>query len=1042
MLNTVIRLALHHRLIVILTAGFLIVYGLRSANQLSIDVLPDVTRPRVAILTEAPGFATEDVERYITKEIELAVNGASGVEAIRSSSDIGLSVIQVEFDWGYNVFQARQIVQERLSTIKNRLPDWVEPQLAPNSTLLGQIMMIGVWSEDGSTDPLELRTLADWTIRQRLMQVQGVAQVLNIGGGKQQFQILLNPHALHQFGIPIADVERALRESNINIAGGYLERSAKELVVRGLGRIRTVEEIRNIVVKPQRPRSVLIEDVARVVVGEQVKRGDSTVNGKSAVVMTIQKQPDADTRKLTDEIKEALNSMESALPDDVRVEITYQQREFIDYSVGNVIDAIRDGSIFVVVILIIFLLNVRTTVITLTAIPLSLLTTFLIFQWFGLTINVMTLGGIAVALGELVDDAIVDIENIHKRLRQNTQLEQPQSVLLVIYEASSEVRSAIINSTIIVILVFAPLFALSGIQGRLFAPLGVAYIVSILASTLVSLTVTPVMAYYLLGRRQQEVQARDPIVLHWVKIAMRPVIHFSLSRVGFASVSLFTLLLILLSGVKVWRMGKDLLPPFDEGATQANLFLPAGASLKASGQINRMASEKLQPLLKSEENPSGPVVWLTSRSGRAEEDEHVMGVNTTEITMSLNPDQRRSQDEMKKLLEEQLAGIPGAELEIEQPIAHLISHMVSGVAAEIGIKIYGDDLLQLRLSAQRVREILRTIDGLTNPIIDQQKMVPQLRVKVKTGALSKYGLTAEQVYLTVETAMQGRVVSRVYDGEKQFDMLVRYDEEYRKALDNLNRMPIESATGLRVPLAEVANIYLASGPSTINRENSRRRIIVRVNTIDRDLVSAVKEIQDKLAAGFVPPSGTFYEISGEYQTQAEASRNILVLSLVSLLGVIVVLFANFPSINKVAQILVALPVGFVGGVIGLGVTGQTLSIAAMVGFVSLGGIAIRNGILLMESFEKHRDPAGDQRSAIVAGSLDRLAPVLMTTLTTGCALLPLVFAGTLPGREILYPVATVIFGGLITSAIAEYLLRPGLYYHCLGFESKQTEDAA
>ena len=755
MLNSIIKLALNQRLIVFLLAIFLVVYGIRSANQLSIDVLPDVTRPRVAILTEVPGFATEDVERFVTKEIELAVNGATGVEAIRSSSDIGLSVIQVEFDWGFDIFRARQIVQERLSTIKNRLPSWVEPQLAPNSTLLGQIMMIGVWSETGETSPIELRTLADWTIRRRLMQVQGVAQVLNIGGGKQQFQVLLNPHALHQFEIPISQVEQALRESNINIAGGYIEQSAKEFPVRGLGRIHTVEEIERVVVKPQSPRSVLIQDIATVVIGEQIKRGDSSVNGQKAVVMTVQKQPDADTRRLTEEIKSAIDSIREALPEDVRVEITYQQREFIDYSVGNVIDAIRDGSIFVVIVLVVFLLNIRTTVITLTAIPLSLLTTFLIFYWFGFTINVMTLGGIAVALGELVDDAIVDVENIYKRLKQNGVGDSRQPVLKVIYEASSEVRSAIINSTIIVILVFAPLFALSGIQGRLFAPLGVAYIVSILASTVVSLTVTPVFSYYLLGKVGKSGSDRDPIVLHWVKIGIAPIIRISLSRIGFVTIMTATILLVFLSTIKVMRMGKDLLPPFDEGATQANLFLPAGASLSASDKISEMANDKLQALVKSDDNPEGEVLWMTRRSGRAEEDEHVMSVNTSEITMSLNPDNKLSQDEMKKLLEETLAGIPGAELEIEQPIAHLISHMISGVAAEIGIKIYGDDLLQLRMSAEKIKKVLESIDGLTQPIIDQQKMVPQIRVQLKQDALARFALTADQVYTMVETAMQG-----------------------------------------------------------------------------------------------------------------------------------------------------------------------------------------------------------------------------------------------------------------------------------------------
>ena len=1029
MLNQIIKLALNNRLVVLMTACFLIYYGAKSASELSIDVLPDITRPRVAIITEAPGYATEEVERFITKEIELAINGATGVESVRSSSDIGLSVIQVEFDWGEDVFRARQVVQERLSTVQSRLPAGVEPSLAPNSTLLGQIALVGIWSEDESVDPIELRTLADWTIRRRLMQIKGVAQVIPLGGGKKQFQVLIDPHALHQFDISLQVVQDALSESNLNVSGGYLSQSSKELVVRGLGRINTVEEIGQIVVKAQSPRSVLISDIARVTIGEKVKRGDSMINGKSSVVLTIQKQPDADTRRLTEEISAALEELKPALPDTVKTHITYQQREFIDYSVGNVIDAIRDGSILVVIILIIFLLNARTTFITLTAIPLSLLTTFLIFRWFGFTINVMTLGGIAVALGELVDDAIVDVENIFKRLRQNAQSENPKSVLRVVYEASSEVRSAIIYSTVIVILVFAPLFALSGIQGRLFAPLGVAYIVSILASTIVSLTITPILSYYLLGKRTIEKQKSEPLVVGWLKKLAAPVIRTSLTKTGFLVFTVVILVFLLLASVKVWRMGKDLLPPFDEGATQANLFLPAGASLDASRRISKIAAERLQKLVADDEHPDRPIIWFTTRNGRAEEDEHVMGVNVTEITMSLNPNNKRSQDEMKKLLVETVGDLPGTELEVEQPIAHLISHMVSGVAAEIGIKIFGDDLMQLKMSADQVREILLSIDGLTNPIVEQQQMVPQMRIKLKPDALSRYGLTAEQVNGMVEIAMQGKVASTIFEGERQFALLVRYDEQYRTDLDNLNRMPIETSTGMRLPLSEVAEIYKANGPNTINRENSHRRIIVRVNTIDRDLVSAVEEIREKLTAEFNPAEGYYYEISGEYIAQTEASRNIIMLGLVSLLGIIVILYANFRSASYVLQILVALPVGFIGGVIGLGITGQTLSIAAMVGFVSLGGIAIRNGILLIESFENQKKTFGDTQKSIIEGSLDRLAPVLMTTLTTGFGLLPLVIGGNLPGKEILYPVATVILGGLITSAIAEYLLRPGLYWY-------------
>ena len=692
MLNSIIQFALNNRLLVLLVAAAIGFFGIRSVKELPIDVLPDITRPRVSIMTECPGLAPEEVEALVTLPLEAALNGATGVDTIRSSSDIGLSVIQVEFGWDQEIYRARQIVQERLAGGVGDLPPGIEPKLAPISSLLGQIMMIGIWSEDGKTDPIQLRTIADWTVRKRLMQIQGVAGVIAMGGGKQQFQVLIDPHKAHQFNVTIPDIENALMASNVNVAGGYMEDSSREVVIRGIGRVTGISDIELIVVKRQSTRSVLVRDVARVVIGAETKRGDSSVNGKPAVVLTIQKQPQADTRRLTQDIKDALEKLRAALPANVRMETTYEQREFIDYSVGNVIEAIRDGTIFVVIILILFLLNFRTTFITLTAIPLSLLTTFVVFRWFGFSINVMTLGGIAVALGELVDDAIVDVENIFKRLKENAQLEESQRKgnLRVIFEASSEVRKAIINSTIIVIMVFTPLFALSGIEGRLFVPLGVAYIVSILASTVVSLTVTPVLSWYLLPRSASVQRGGDSFTMRMLKHAFTPVIRFSMTRLGFITGLTTTLLFVAFSGLVIWQMGKDFLPPFDEGATQANLFLPPGASLENSRRVSRIAEQRLQKLVRSDENPNGPFVWFTSKSGRAEDDEHVMGVNTTEITLTLNPNNKLSQDELVKLLQSELGDITGTNLEVEQPIGHMIGHMLSGVAAEIGVKLYGE----------------------------------------------------------------------------------------------------------------------------------------------------------------------------------------------------------------------------------------------------------------------------------------------------------------------------------------------------------------
>ena len=1023
MLNFIIKTALNFRLVVIAVAIGWAAYGLYSARRTSIDVLPDITRPRVAIITECPGVAPEEVESLVTLPLETALSGATGVDAIRSSSDIGLSVIQVEFDWSEDVYRARQVVLERLSTVQTPY----EPKLAPISTLLGQIMLVGMWSDSGETSPVELRTLADWTIRRRLMQLDGIAQVVTMGGRKKQFQVLIDPHLLHRYEVDIADVERALASSNLNVAGGYVEDAGRELLIRGIGRVSTVEQLAKTVVKAQKARPVLVEDIARVQIGSQFRRGDASVNGRDAVVLTITKQPHADTRRLTDEINAALEDLRIALPQDVNLQTTYEQRAFIDYSVGNVVEAIRDGSILVVLVLFLFLLNLRTTFITLTAIPLSVLTTFLVFDWMGMTINVMTLGGIAVALGELVDDAIVDVENIFKRLQQNRQSESPQPVLSVIFSASSEVRGAIINSTIIVILVFLPLFFLTGVEGRLFTPLGVAYIVSILASTVVSLTVTPVLSYYLLPASSRRRTRSDSWLLRILKRLATPIIRLSMHPLGFITVCMITLLLAGFGSLAAWRIGKDFLPPFDEGASQLNLFLPAGASLENSKLISELADRRLKTQLQSSENLQGPIQWYTCKNGRAEDDEHVMGVNVTEYTLSLNPANKRSQDEMVELLTELADDIPGVEVEVEQPIAHLISHMLSGVNAEIGIKIYGDDLSMLRRIAGQVKAAIEPIPGLTEPLVEQQELVRQMRVECDVDLLARYGLTSSQINRMIETAMQGRTVSQILVEQATFDLLVRFDDSFREDLDLLKRLPVELPDGKRIPLDDVCKIYFANGPNTINRENSQRRIIVRVNTLNRDLSSAVSEIKTALRQ-IDTPDGYYWEIGGQFEAQQQATRNMLLFGLLALIGIAVVLFVNFRSLSLVAQIVVAVPIGFIGGMFGLLATGQTLSVAAAVGFISLGGIAIRNGILLIEAFQRAESNAIRSTDTILAGSLERLAPVLMTTMTTGIGLLPLVVGGTLPGKEIIYPVATVILGGLISSTMAEYLLRPGLYW--------------
>lgn len=1028
MLQGIIRFALNHRLLIVVAALAVIVYGSVVTTQLPIDVLPDLTRPRVVLLTETPGYAPEEVETLVTFPLETALNGAPGVQAVRSSSDIGLSLIYVEFDWGADIHTARQIVQERIDAVREQLPDGLNPLMTPQSSLLGQIMILGMWSTDGSTGPLEMRTQADWVVKRRLKTIPGIAQVITMGGGRKQYQVLVDPHLLHRHEVLLHDVEAALKESNVNVTGGYLTEGSRELLARGIGRLTSIEDIRQVVVRNDDFRPVLLDDVARVVPAAQPKRGDASVNGNDAVVLTIQKQPGVDTRRLTEQIQQALVELRASLPEDVVLEPTYQQREFIDYSVENVVEALRDGAILVVIVLFLFLLNFRTTFITLTAIPLSILTTALVFRWFDLSINVMTLGGIAVALGELVDDAIVDVENIFQRLKQNAQLSEPQPVLKVIYDASREVRGAIIISTILVILVFAPLFALSGMNGRLFAPLGVAYIVSILVSTLVSLTVTPVLSRYLLPSARATRAQHDGFVLRILKRLIQPVIRLSMTKTGLSLMSGVLVCSAAISVLVVYLMGKDLLPKFDEGVTQVNVYLPAGTSLPASGRVARLVNEKFEKHLMTDENPDGLITHFTCRTGRAEEDEHVMGVNVSEYIIALNPDSGRTREDLILFFHEELKDVPGINVEVEQPIAHLISHMLSGVQAQIAIKLFGDDLDVLRRKAQEIKSSIEDIPGIAAPIVEQQTLIPQLRFELDRGQLARYGVSAAYVNEFIETALNGKTATLMLEDQRTFDIVVRLDNPYREELSNLDRLALVLPDGRVVPLSELANIRESGGPNTINREDARRRIVVRVNTQGRDLSSAVGVIRKRIDERVQFDDGYFVVLGGQFEAQQTATFRIVLLSAVSMVGVFLVLYSMFPSVSVVLQIFIALPAAFVGGVAALVLTDQSLSVAGMVGFISLGGIAARNGILLVGHYLHLYPERGFTREMIIQGSLERLAPVLMTALTTGIGLIPLVTGGHLPGREILYPVATVILGGLFTSTLCEFLLRPGLFW--------------
>ncbi len=1028
MINGIIKFSLRHRLLVLCSCLGVIVLGSATARTLPIDVLPDLTRPRVTLITECPGYAPEEVEQLVTIPIESAINGASGVLFVRATSDIGLSVVNVEFDWGTDIYVARQIVQERLSTVSDQLPDGVRPHFGPISSLLGQIMLIGMYSPDGTVDPMEVRTLADWVVRKRLLAIPGISQVITMGGGRKQYHVLVTVDQLQRYNVTMSEIEQAIRRSNANVTGGYVDQNARELLVRGMGRAESVDDLRQIVVKRNDERSVQLGQVAEIREVPQPKRGDSSVNGRDAVVLTVQKQPQADTRRLTQTIHDALAGMRGALPEDIRLEVTYEQRTFIDHSVHNVIDAIRVGAILVVVILFLFLLNFRTTFITLTAIPISILVTVLCFRWFEMSINVMTLGGIAVALGELVDDAIVDVENIFRRLKQNAQLEHPRPIIKVIYEASVEVRNAIVVSTVLVIVVFAPLFALSGMEGRLFVPLAIAYIVAILASTVVSLTLTPVLSYYLLPRAKATVSRKDAFVLRSLKKLATPVIRFSMNPAGLVTILGLALLSMGVSVALMFSLGQDFLPDFDEGATQVNLFAVPGTSLATSGEIREIADRQFLRLLETPDNPTGPIRYFTCKTGRAEQDEHTMGVHVSEYVMTLNPKSDLTRDELIAKLHAAAEQVPGVDVEVEQPIAHLISHILSGVTAQIAIKVFGDDLDVLRRTVSEIDDTIKDIPGIAPPFVEQQTQIPQLRIKLIPAQLGKYGLTGMDVTDIVETALHGRVVSRMIEGQRYFDIVMRFDEVDRRDFQELRRLPIRLADGGIIPLSAVADIHVGAGPNAINRENGRRRIVVRVNTTDRDVGSAVREIQQAVDAKVNIPENCFVVYGGQFQAQQTATNRILVLSVVALVVVFAVLFSSYPSVSIVLQILIALPAAFLGGIVALWLSGQSMSVASLVGFVSLAGIATRNGLLMISTYLGLVPERGFTKEMVLEGSLERLAPVLMTALTTGLGLVPIVLGGHLPGNEILFPIATVMLGGLATSSLGEFLIRPGLFF--------------
>ncbi len=1020
MLGRLIEFSLRNRLFVLAAALLLVVYGGFALRSLPVDVFPDLNRPLVNVLTEAPGLAPEEVETLVTRRLETAVNGVPGVRRVRSSSGIGLSILFVEFDWGTDIYRARQLVQERLQLAAEQLPEGVSPVMGPISSIMGEILLVGVSSRDGKTPPMELRSIADWVLRQRLLTIAGVAQVIPIGGGVKQLQVQAIPERMAVQRVTLGEVEQAAASAQQNSPGGFLEDAHREALVRNLARTASPDEIAATVVAARDGAPVLLRDVAKVEFGRQVMRGDAGIGGEPAVIVSVQKQPGVDTLRLTTEIKAALADLRHELPQDVEITTLFEQARFIEASIENVEEALRDGAIMVTVVLFLFLLNFRTTLITLTAIPLSFVTTAIVFQLAGISINTMTLGGMAVAIGMVVDDAIVDVENVFRRLRENQHATSPRPALRVIADASVEVRTSILFATLLVILVFIPLFGLAGIEGRLFAPIGVATIVSMAASFVVSLTVIPALCSYLLPGMRRMADDEDGWLVRQLKdldrrFVLGPALRHPWLALGAAA------LLVVGSFSLYPLMGEEFLPEFNEGTATINVLVAPGTSLAESNRIGTIAERLLL---------SVPEVASTGRrTGRAELDEHAEGVHYSEIDVDFKPSER-SREEILGEIRDKLGQIPGIALNVGQPISHRLDHLLSGVRAQIAVKLFGPDLALLRAKAAEIQAALAGVPGVVDLQTEKQVLIPQLAISVRRDRARLYGLRAGEITEQLETALNGRVVGQVLDGERTYDVLVRYGDAARRDAEAIGNALIDAGDGRKIPISQLAEVREGLGPNIIQRENVRRRIVVSSNVAGRDLASTVADMQRAVSA-IALPAGYTVSFEGQFQSQQEASRLIAGLGVFTLATMFLVLYAHFRSAAIVAQILLNIPLAFVGGLVLTRLLVGTVSIATLVGLITLAGIASRNTIMMISHYLHLMAHEGERfdEPMIVRGSLERLVPVTMTALTAGLALVPLVLAAGEPGKEILFPVAVVILGGLVSSTFLDMAVTPAVFFH-------------
>jgi CzcA family heavy metal efflux pump len=1025
MLDNIIKFSLNNRLFVVSLAALLLVWGGWTAVQLPVDVLPDLNRPSVTIFLEAGGMSPEEVEAQAVLPIETALNGSPGVEVVRSNSARGIGLVFVEFGWETDVYRARQLVAEKIATVP--LPEGMTPVMGPISSVMGQIMLIGVTARPDSitgltvSTPSDLRTLADFTIRRRLLAIKGVAQVIPIGGDRLQYQVLVSSLKLKQYNLTLEDVDRALENANLNATGSFFNRYGSEVLISVLGRSRNLDDLRQTVVANREGSPVLLGQVAEVQFGAAVKRGDASVNAQPAVILTVEKQPGANTIELTQAVEEAISELQASLPPDVVLNPqVFQQSNFIKNSLTNVEEALRDGFILVVIVLFLFLLNFRTTIITLTAIPLSLVVSALVFKWFDISINTLTLGGLAIAIGELVDDAIVDVENVFRRLKEHRADPErsSKSALRVIYEASSEVRNSIVYATIIVVLVFLPLFQLQGIEGRIFAPLGIAYITSILASLVVSLTVTPALCSYLLPQSRLS-EGKESALVVWLKKQDLKLLHWGLDHPRWVMSG--AAVLILAAAAMVTRFGTEFLPPFNEGSFTVNLYAPTGTSLEESNKIGTVAEQLMQRV--------PDVLYTARRTGRAELDEHVEPVSNSEIDVALKPG-ARSRTEVIADIRRQLRNLAGVSVSIGQPISHRLDHLLSGVRAQVAVKVFGEDLTELRTLATQISEVMQAVPGAVDVQVERQVMAPQLTIRLNRAALQRYGMQTGEVARDLEILFGGKVVSQILDGQKTFDLVLRAIPEDRENLENIRNTQIHTPDGALIPLESIAHIEYEKGLNAVNHENGQRRVVASCNVQDRDLGSTVAEIQQRIREKVTLPQGYFLVYGGQYTAQQSAATRIALLSIFAVLGIFLVLYAHFRSWRIALQIMLNIPLALVGSVMAVWLTGGTFSVATLVGFITLTGIASRNGIMMISHYLYLIEHEGEQfdRPMIIRGSLERLVPVLMTALVAALALIPLTMDAQAAGKEILYPVATVILGGLLSSTLLDMVVTPVVFW--------------